>query len=82
MRYPTLVSASPIEKVLDTLKSDILTLRRIAPEAAEERSLPISKLETAAPVWARSHDKYKEFREVSGYEPLPPALQLFREDAA
>ena len=97
MRYPSLVAAAPLEAALAKLQADIATLRTVAREAAalpgferhskalaqafEESSLPISKLETAL-VWARSHDKYKEFREVSGYEPLAPELQLSREDAA
>jgi hypothetical protein len=34
MRYPTLVSAAPLEKALQKLQSDIATLRAVAPEAA------------------------------------------------
>ncbi len=100
MRYPSLVAAAPLEVALAKLQADIATLRTVAPEAAvlpgfkrhskalaqalEESSLPISRLETAL-VWARSHDKYKEFQggaeEYLGTT-LPPELQLSREDAA
>ena len=34
MKYPAVVATAPIEKALESLKSDILTLRRVAPEAA------------------------------------------------